>query len=109
MKSGTPLFAPIDFDDHYLFDALDLGDNNNRWRGVRRWDNGSVWWLQAHHINKMVASENTPLECGRKYAETAGVYIGAEEHTHFVFRVFEEGESYWIDPWIFFWQTFRDN
>jgi hypothetical protein len=109
MKSGTPLFAPIDFDDHYLFDALDRGDRNNRWRGVRRWENGAVWWLQAHHLNKMVLPENTPLQRGQKYAETAGVHIGAREHTHFVFRIFEEGESYWIDPWIFFWQTFKDN
>ena len=42
------------------------------------------------------------------YAETAGVFIGAREHTHFAWRITEEGEDYWIDPWIFFWQTFQD-
>lgn len=109
MKSGTLLYTPIGFDDHYLFDSLKKGDNNNRWRGVRKWDNGAVWWLQAHHLNKMLLPERSTLRRGMKYAETAGVAIGAKEHSHFVFRVIEEGESYWIDPWIFFWQTFRDN
>ena len=109
MKSGTLLFAPIDFDNHYLFDSLKKGDNNNRWRGIRKWDNGAVWWLQAHHLNRMLLPERKALERGTKYAETAGVAIGSREHSHFVFRVIENGESYWIDPWIFFWQTFRDN
>ena len=109
MKSGTPLYAPINFDDHFLFDSLKAGDDNNRWRGIRRWDNGAIWWLQAHHINKLVLPEHIPLERGEKYAETAGVRYGVTQHTHFVFRVFEEGESYWIDPWILFWQTFADN
>ena len=108
MKSGTPLFAPIDLDDHYLFDSLENGNNNNRWRGIRRWDNGAIWWLQAHHLNKMVVPEHEPLKRGQKYAETAGVHIGAHEHTHFVFRIFEQGESYWIDPWLLFWQMLRD-
>ncbi|MEX0701371.1 MAG: hypothetical protein WD069_04685 [Planctomycetales bacterium] len=109
MKSGTPLFAPLAFDDHWLFDSLAAGDVNNRWRGVRKWENGSVWWLQAHHLNRMLEAERKPLARGTKYAETAGVHVGAHPHTHFQFRVFEEGESYWLDPWIVFWQTFRDN
>ena len=109
MKSGTPLFAPIDFDDHYLFNSLTKGDNNNRWRGIRKWDNGAIWWLQAHHLNKMLRPEHKPLNQGTMYAETAGVHVGSKEHTHFVFRIIEGGESYWIDPWILFWQTFRDN
>jgi hypothetical protein len=109
MKSGTPLHAPIDFDDQFLFNSLAAGHNNNRWRGIRRWPNGSVWWLQAHHLNKMVAPERTPLKQGALYAETAGVHIGAREHSHFAWRITEEGEDYWLDPWIFFWQTFQDH
>ena len=109
MPSGTPLFAPLRFDDHYLFDALNRGDKNNRWRGVRKWDNGAIWWLQAHHLNRMLTPLDGTLKQGTKYAETAGVAIGNREHTHFVFRVIEEGESYWIDPWILFWQTFQDH
>lgn len=108
MKSGTPLFAPIAIDRHYLFDSLLRGDQNNRWRGIRTWKNGAVWWLQAHHLNKMLLPDPQSLKAGEKYAETAGVAIGAREHTHFAFRVMEEGETYWLDPWLIFWQTFED-
>jgi hypothetical protein len=108
MTSGTTLFAPIRFDDQYLYDSLAAGDNNNRWRGFRTWKNGSVWWLQSHHLNTLLVDEHKPLERGTKYALTAGVLPGSHQHTHFVFRVFEEGESYFLDPWILFWQTFRD-
>lgn len=109
MKSGTPLFAPIAFDDQYYFDSLAAGDINNRWRGVRTWANGSTWWLQSHHLNKLLVSEHQPLERGINYAETAGVHVGTHQHTHFTFRVFEEGESYFLDPWILFWQMFKDH
>jgi hypothetical protein len=109
MKSGTPLHAPIAFDDQFLFNSLAAGQNNNRWRGIRRWPDGSVWWLQAHHLNKMVLPEHTPLKRGDLYAETAGVLTGAREHSHFAWHIIEEGESYWLDPWIFFWQTFQDH
>lgn len=108
MTSGTLLFAPIAFDDQYFFNSLAAGDNNNRWRAIRRWDNGAVWWLQSHHLNRLLIDERKPLARGTKYAETAGVYAGSHQHTHFVFRVFEEGESYFLDPWILFWQMFRD-
>lgn len=109
MPSGTPLFAPLGFDDQYLFDALVRKDNNNRWRGIRRWPDGAVWWLQAHHLNRLLVPEHTPLARGTRYAETAGVHAGAAHHTHFVFRVFEEGEAHFLDPWILFWQMFRDH
>jgi hypothetical protein len=109
MKSGTPLHAPIDFDDQFLFHSLAAGQNNNRWRGIRRWPDGSVWWLQAHHLNKMLVPERTPLKRGQLYAETAGVHIGAREHSHFAWRITDEGEDYWLDPWIFFRQTFLDH
>jgi hypothetical protein len=108
MKSGTPLHAPIGFDDQFLYHSLAAGENNNRWRGIRRWPDGSVWWLQAHHLNKMLVPEHAPLKHGQLYAETAGVYVGAREHTHFAWRITEEGEDYWLDPWIIFWQTFQD-
>ena len=109
MKNGTFLYAPVDFDDQYYFNWLAKGDNNNRWRGVRKWPDGSIWWLQAHHMNKLFITENQPLAKGTKYASAAGVKVGGIPHTHFVFKVFEQGEDYYIDPWILFWQTFRDN
>jgi hypothetical protein len=108
MKSGTQLFAPIGFDDHYYFNSLAAGHNNNRWRGVRRWPDGSVWWLQSHHLNKLLVPEHTPLKRGQIYAESAGVFVGARQHTHFAWRITEQGEDYWLDPWILFWQAFQD-
>jgi hypothetical protein len=84
---GSPLFAPIDFDTHAYFNSLQLGHNNNRWRGVRRWPNGDVWALQTHHLIRLTQSPGAPLPAGRQYATTAGVHVGSHEHTHFEFKV----------------------
>ncbi len=107
MKAGTVLTAPISFDDHYLFNSVAAGFNNNRWRGVRRWPDGSEWWLQSHHLIRMLVPERTALAAGTPYATTAGVMVGAHEHTHFVFRIHEQGGDYFLDPWILFWEIFR--
>ncbi len=107
MKAGTILSAPISFDDHYLFHSTAAGFNNNRWRGVRKWEDGSEWWLQSHHLIKMTIPERKPLKAGTPYATTAGVHIGSHEHSHFNFRVIEQGGDFLIDPWILFWESFR--
>ena len=31
---------------------------------------------------------------------TAGTYVGLREHTHFVWRVYEQSGTYFLDPWI---------
>ncbi len=102
MPSGTVLRAPIAFDDHYCFHTLASGANNNRWRGIRRWPDGSEWWLQAHHLNDLIVPDRTPLAAGTPYAHAGGVHIGAHEHAHFVFRVIEQGGDYFLDPWLLF-------
>ncbi|MEZ0266731.1 MAG: hypothetical protein ACAI43_18540 [Phycisphaerae bacterium] len=107
MKAGTILSAPIAFDDHYLFHSTAAGFNNNRWRGVRRWPDGSEWWLQAHHLIKMLVPERTPLRAGTPYATTAGVMVGLHQHSHFILRIIEQGGDFLIDPWILFWESFR--
>lgn len=84
---GSPLFAPIDFDTQAYFNSLAAGDNNNRWRGIRRWPNGDVWALQSHHLIELLQPENEPLAAGAKYATTAGVHVGRHEHTHFEFKI----------------------
>ena len=33
--------------------------------------------------------------------------VGAHEHTHFMFRVLDQGGDYLLDPWILFWEMFR--
>lgn len=107
MPAGTILYAPIDFDDQYLFASTAAGYTNNRWKGVRRWPDGSEWCLQSHHLISMLVPERTPLKAGTPYATTAGVAIGSHEHTHFNFRILEQGGDYLLDPWILFWEMLQ--
>ena len=102
MPSGTILTCPIDVDTQYLFKATARGDKNNRWRAERKFPDGTVWWLQAHHINFLLPGieEHTPLRSGVPYADTAGTFFGAYEHTHFCLRIFDGEEDFWLDPWL---------
>jgi len=107
---GSPAYSPMDFDDHYLLNSLARGDNNNRWRGIRKWPNGDTWVLQNHHMFDLVVPEHAPLKAGMLYATNAGTHLGAQQHAHFNFKVAtqEDGAEVLLDPWIFFWQTFED-
>jgi PKD repeat protein len=110
-KAGTLNFAPIAFDDHYFFESLAQGHDNNRWRGIRRWPNGDVWALQTHHLLALLVPEHTPLSAGTPFCTAAGVkYGGAHQHSHYVFKVHPAGATaeVLIDPWIIFWQSFED-
>lgn len=105
---GTPLFAPIDIDGHFLFASLARGDNNNRWRAFKTWPNGDRWTLQTHHMVALTVPEHTPLQAGSLYALAAGVLPGSNEHSHFVFRTQHPGgPEVLLDPWILFWQLFE--
>jgi len=110
--AGTPIFAPLAIDDHAFHDHIDRGDENNRWRGVHRWPDGSVWVLGLCHLIRLLAGEHEPIAAGAHYAEGAGVHVGMYEHSHFTFAVREpgaaEGEEVLLDPWILFWQMYRD-
>lgn len=107
MPKGTPLYAPIDFDDHWIFSG------GHRWRGVRRWPNGDFWGLQSHHVDKLLVEEHTKLQAGTHYAEGAGKGVGSHQHSHFEFRLGPEVRNpgrlggVEIDPWILFWQIFE--
>ncbi len=105
---GTPLWAPLDIHDHFYFNSLDMGHNNNRWRGIHRWENGSEWILQAHHMTALTVSEHELIPKGRQFAHGAGVLSGAADHSHFVFKIHDEGETVMLDPWILFWQMYQD-
>ncbi len=37
-----------------------------------------------------------------------GVDVGVAEHSHFGFAVLDHGELIRLDPWILFWQMYRD-
>jgi hypothetical protein len=110
--AGTPLWAPVGVDTQFLFDTLAGGANNNRWRGIRRWPDGSTWIIQAHHLIRTTVPPHTAVEAGVQIAETAGVNCGSHEHTHFVFAVVEPGSSdedlIRLDPWILFRQMYKD-
>ena len=93
----------------FYFNALAMGHNNNRWRGVRTWANGQRWVLQAHHIVRLHVPEHTPLKQGAHYAEAAGVLTGSHAHSHFAFKIGPEDEEALLDPWILFWQIFELN
>jgi hypothetical protein len=110
--AGTPIWAPIAFDDHALFDRVEDGANNNRWRGIHRWPDGSVWTLQVHHVIGLRVPEHEPVPAGAHLADGAGVWVGTTEHSHFVFKVTEPGaaedEGVLLDPWILFREMYRD-
>ena len=106
--AGTPLWAPIDIDDHFCFNSLAMGHNNNRWRGIHRWPDGSEWILQAHHMTALTVEERTPIRKGEQFAMGAGVLSGAVDHSHFVFKIHDYGETIMLDPWILFRQMYLD-
>ncbi|MFN2127516.1 MAG: PKD domain-containing protein, partial [Anaerolineales bacterium] len=111
MPSNTPITAPIDFDEHYFFNSVKAGDNNNRWRGVRYWENGDIWYLQTHHINELVVPQYIPLKQGDVFAHGAGTWCGYSPHSHFVFNTYQPEFDNWIlmDPWVILWQIFENN
>ncbi len=115
MPIGTPLWAPIGFDENFYFNSLAQGHNNNRWRGIREWKNGQQWTLQSHHITRLLVPQHTPVPQNTHYAVAAGVLTGSHAHSHFVFKVNEafddgeQGEEILLDPWILFWQIFENN
>ena len=104
----TPLYAPIDLDTQFYFNSVAAGHNNNRWRGFRRWANGAEWILQAHHMTSLVVAEGTPLARGQHFADGAGVWSGVADHSHFEFKIHDCGTTIPLDPWILFWQMYRD-
>ena len=110
--AGTPIWTPIAFDDHGLFNSVAAGDNNNRWRGRRRWSDGSTWILQVHHLVRLLVPEGGGLDAGIHLADAAGVWVGSHEHSHFVFGLIEPGapddHKILLDPWILFWQMLQD-
>jgi hypothetical protein len=104
----TPLWAPLDIHDHFYFNSLSMGHNNNRWRGIHRWANGAEWILQAHHMTALTVPEHEPICKGQQFAGGAGVLSGVVDHSHFVFKVHDYGETILLDPWILFWQMYKD-
>jgi hypothetical protein len=106
--SGSPLYAPINLDDQFLYNSVALGQNNNRWRGIRRWPDGAEWVLRTAHMTELTVPERVPLMAGQQYARGAGVRVGVVEHSHFGFEIHADGETIPLDAWVLFWQMYQD-
>jgi PKD repeat protein len=105
MPANTPLYAPFSLNDNYYFNRLTWGDNNNRWRAIKDWENGDKWTIQTHHLDELLIPERQEVTKGTHYANSGGTYYGMHTHTHFVFKVKQPGfDEFYIDPWIIFWQ-----
>ena len=59
-------------------------------------------------MTELTVSEHKSLKKGEQFARAAGVWVGAHEHSHFVFKIRERGKTYILDPWILFWKMYRD-
>mgnify|MGYP006272277331 CR=1 FL=1 len=111
MPVGTPIWAPIDFDDQFLFHSIAAGQANNRWRGLKTWSSGHTWALQVHHVTRMLVPEHNAVKQGTHLAEAAGELIGLYAHSHFEFKIDEgRGQGFiTLDPWILFHEIFENN
>lgn len=107
-QSGTKLWAPVSFDKHELYDTIDGGAKNNRWRGYHTWEDGSTWILQTAHVIDILIPEGQTIMAGQQYATGAGALTGSHEHSHFIFRIEDEYGKFIIDPWILFCQMYED-
>jgi hypothetical protein len=110
--AGTPIYTPFAIDDHELYNRLENGDNNNRWKGRHKWPDGSTWEIRVCHVIRLYHEEHASIEAGALLADGAGVLIGSHEHSHFVFLVEEPGagedDAIFLDPWILFRQMYLD-
>ncbi|MGB3589359.1 MAG: PKD domain-containing protein, partial [Tunicatimonas sp.] len=109
VPNNTPLWAPIDFDNQYYFNSKAKGDNNNRWKGIRNWENGEQWILRTHHMTELHVRERTPVSQSKKYGEVGGTHYGSHPHVHFFFQWNKGEQQLPLDPWIIFWKMFENN
>ena len=118
MPRSTPLETPFALDEQHYFHAVRKGNNNNRWRGIRKWNAAETWWIQSHHVDvPYVVPEGGPLAAKVRYALSGGEWAGEFTHTHFNLRTFRYGvaadgirteEATWVNPSVLFWQMQRD-
>lgn len=107
---GTEIYTPINVDDQYFYKSIIAGDDNNGWRGIRKWADGDVWKLSVAHVLRLLHPQHQPLSAGTHVAEGASVWVWAHNHSHFMFTVTgEDGQEINLDPWIIFWQIFENN
>ena len=133
MPKGDLLYAPFACDTQFM--PLWLNRNrgaSSRWRGIRRWPDGTLWTINTSHVIDAVVPEHTAVTNGQPYCTAAGTVVGEYNHTHFELHVHRDlnppdidwdagwgqggnvrndcptgqPEFYNLDPWMLFWQTF---
>ena len=134
MPKGDLLYAPFACDTQFM--PLWLNRNrgaSSRWRGIRRWPDGTLWTINTSHVIDAIVPEHTAVTNGQPYCTAAGTVVGEYNHTHFELHVHRDlnppdidwdagwgkggevrndcpagqPEFYNLDPWMLFWQTFR--
>ncbi len=111
--AGTPIWTPFAVDTQYMSDSLRHPDIKNLyWNGNKTWADGSTWYIRVAHPIRSLVPQHTPVDAGVHILDGAGVMVGLFEHSHFVFGIAESGqgedEQILLDPWILFWQMYRD-
>lgn len=135
MERGSLLYAPFAMDDQWMPLYAKKGrGGSSRWRGVRRFPDGTYWSLNTSHVIDCVVPERTAVTNGQAYCTAAGTAVGEYDHTHFELhicrdlnpkiddKVWDTGwgketevkndcpkgqpEFYNLDPWVLFWETF---
>lgn len=59
-------------------------------------------------MTELTVREHEPIGKGQQFARGAGVLSGAFDHSHFVFKIHDYGETILLGPWILFWQMDPD-
>ena len=129
----TALSAPLDLDDQAPLPERTKHSREGRWRGIRKWDDGSVWAFECHHIVTQSVPAHVSVKQGTTFLTGGKPHPGHHMHTHFEFRVANNGMPDWdastyardggagtralehgqpavyhLDPWIYFRQIFRN-
>ena len=137
MTRGDLLYAPFACDEQWMPLYAKKGrGGSSRWRGVRRFADGTLWSINTSHVIDTVVEEHTAVTNGQPYCTAAGTAVGDYDHTHFELHlcrdlnpsysnsIWDVGwgkesvvrndcpkgqpEFYNLDPWMLFWQTFTE-
>jgi len=135
MTRGNLLYAPFACDEQWMPLYAKKGrGGSSRWRGIRRFKDGTLWSINTSHVIDTVVEEHTSITNGQPYCTAAGTAVGDYDHTHFELHICRDlnptfsnevwdigwgketnvrndcpkgqPKFYNLDPWMLFWQTF---
>ena len=76
----------------------------SRWRGLRRWADGTLWSINTSHVIDAIVDEHMAITKGQAYCTAAGTATGEFDHTHFELHVCRDlnakvPEKVWDTGW----------